>query len=125
MLLTSSICTNFKDHHDIKQYHKFILTFVMPKPVSYSRKLIPSLYPNQRLKHVKQWCINWYMFDYNLSYLRLKLSYFIWTWLTAFSHCVYIFSAIIAAEYSDSMTSVDLTVYRIVFRMSVLFTFLV
>ena len=32
------------------------------------------------------------------------------------------FSAIILAEYSASMTSVNLTVYRLVLRMSVLFT---
>ena len=53
MLCPYGMCTNFKDHHYIKQWHKFILSFVMPKPVSYSWKLSPSLYPNQSLKHVQ------------------------------------------------------------------------
>ena len=53
MLCPYGMCTNFKDHHNIKQKHKCILLFVMPKPISYSWKLSPSLYPNQRLRHVK------------------------------------------------------------------------
>ena len=121
ILCPSGMCTNFKYHHDIKQNHKFILPFVIPKPFYYSWKLIPSLYPNQRLKHVKNWCTHWYIFYYTLSDLCLKLSFVSWTWLTIFSQCAHTFSAIILADYSASTPSVNLTVNRLVFRMSVSF----
>ena len=65
------------------------------------------------------------IFVYILSDLCLELSSVNWNWLTKFSHCVHIFSVIILAEYSSSMMSVNLTVYRLVFRMSVPFTILV
>ena len=111
-----------KDHHDIKQKHKFILPFVMPKPVSHSWMLSPSLYTNQMLKHVKY-------LVYPLGYIWLHSVFLLFeiifhqldlveNFVTLWSH----FSAIILPEYLASTLSVNFTVYGIVFRMSVSFT---
>ena len=75
-------------------------------------------------KTCKKLVYHCYIFEYILSYLRLKVSSISWTWLKKISLCAHIFPAILLAEYSDSMTSVNLTVYSLVFRMSVSFTIL-
>ena len=66
MLWTSGLCRNSNDHHDIKQKYRFILPLLMPKIGSCPWKMIPSLYPNQRLKHVKNevhhWDYSWFNF---------------------------------------------------------------
>ena len=57
-----------------------------------------------------------------MSDLYLKLYFVSWTWLKTLSHCAHIVFVVILTEYWDSMSYINLTVYRLVFSMSVLFT---
>ena len=62
--------------------------------------------------------------DLILSSLCLKNSTITWNFLTPLVHCSYIFSAIILNEWSASTPSVNFNIYRLVFRMDILFTIL-
>ena len=73
ILWTSGMCIKFNYHHGIKQKDTFILPFVMPKPGSYSWKMIPSLYPTPRVNHVNLTCNHWYCSLFNSVWLVFEM----------------------------------------------------